>query len=163
MFGSDGTESRAFHIQDGLGIVAAAGVGLETIWISGRDSSVVRRRAEELRVRRLMQGVRDKRSAVITVCAELGAESEEVAFVGDDINDIPGMRACGIALCPKDAASDVIGSADWVLTRLGGRGAVREAIELILRSQEKWDKARETYLSEITGESRTPDRRRSIQ
>jgi len=163
VFGSDGTESRAFHIQDGLGIVAASAVGLATVWISGRDSPVVRRRAEELNVTRFLQGIRDKGAALRTLCDELELAQEAIAFIGDDINDLPGMRAAGVSFCPKDAASDVSCCVDWVLERSGGRGAVREAIELILRSQGIWETARERYLEKITGVPVTRDRSQPIQ
>lgn len=156
MFDSAGNEARAFHIQDGLGIVAAAGVGLRTVWISGRDSPVVRRRAQELQVALLMQGVRDKGRAVREVAKEFRIASSELAFIGDDINDIPGMEESGISLCPKDASRDVVSIADWVLRSDGGRGAVREAIELILECRGEWDLARESYLRKITAAPATP-------
>lgn len=163
VFGSDGTESRAFHIQDGLGIVAASAVGLSTVWISGRDSPAVRRRAGELNIRRLFQGIRDKGTALRTLCEEFDLAPEAIAFIGDDINDIPGMRAAGVSFCPNDAATDVRDCVDWVLERPGGRGAVREAIELILQSQGMWEIARDRYLEKITGEPRMLDRIQSIQ
>jgi 3-deoxy-D-manno-octulosonate 8-phosphate phosphatase (KDO 8-P phosphatase) len=156
VFDSAGNEARAFHIQDGLGMVAAAGVGLRTVWISGRDSPVVRRRAEELRIARLMQGVRDKSAAVKDVVDEFGVSHTEIAFIGDDINDIPGMKASGISLCPEDASQDVLATADWVLHKQGGRGAVREAIELILSCRGEWELARDAYLANLTVAPETP-------
>ena len=129
---------------------------MRTVWISGRDSPVVRRRAEELRIARLMQGVRDKSAAVKDVVDAFGVSHAEIAFIGDDINDIPGMKASGISLCPRDASQDVLATADWVLHKPGGRGAVREAIELILECRGEWDLARESYLRKITAAPETP-------
>jgi len=149
-FDSAGVETRSFHIHDGLGIVAASLVGLRCVWITGRDTPVVRRRAEELSIAGLLQGVKDKGAAVRGFVSSSGLSTAETAFIGDDLNDLPGMRACGVSLAPSDAVPDVQSTVDWVLTRPGGRGAVREAIELILRSRGEWEIARSLYERGIT-------------
>lgn len=155
-FDSAGSESRRFHIHDGLGIVVAATVGLRCVWITGRDSPVVRRRAEELRVTELVQGVRDKASALAQIGARLQVAPDSIAFVGDDLNDLPGMGLAGISFAPSDAAADVRAAADIVLNREGGRGAVREAIEMILRVRGEWDVAVATYLAALTAPESVP-------
>ncbi|MFM7321231.1 MAG: KdsC family phosphatase [Armatimonadota bacterium] len=146
---SDGTESRRFHIRDGLGIVAARRVGFHVVWISGRESVVVRRRAEELGVALLMQAVRDKAEALRAVSESLGIPFDAIAFIGDDLNDLPGFRRAGMALAPSDAARDVREAADLVLETAGGAGAVREALEWILRCRGEWESARDGYIDAL--------------
>jgi 3-deoxy-D-manno-octulosonate 8-phosphate phosphatase (KDO 8-P phosphatase) len=154
-FDSAGNEARRFHTHDGLGIVLAGTVGLRTVWITGRDSPLVARRARELGVTDLLQGVRDKASALAQLGARLAVAPDEIAFIGDDLNDLPGMRFAGVALAPADAARDVRAAADLVVERPGGSGAVREAIEAILRARGDWDAAVATYLAALTAPSST--------
>lgn len=163
VFDSSGAEARRFHIHDGLGIVVAATVGLRCVWITGRDSVVVRRRAEELQVEALLQGVRDKAAALAQIGARLQVAPTDIAFVGDDLNDLPGMRFAGISFAPADAAADVRAAADIVLSRGGGQGAVREAIETILRVRGEWDAAVATYLAALTAPGSAPVPRSSGQ
>jgi 3-deoxy-D-manno-octulosonate 8-phosphate phosphatase (KDO 8-P phosphatase) len=149
VYDSAGAESRRFHIHDGLGIVVAGLVNLQVAWITGRDSPVVARRADELRVAYLEQGVRDKAVAVAMLAVRGGFAPEEIAFIGDDLNDLPGMRAAGVALAPANAVPEVRRAAALVLGRAGGDGAVREAIEAILRARGEWDAAVALYLAHL--------------
>lgn len=151
-FGASGEEFKRFHTQDGLGIVLARGVGLHTAFVTGRESSIVWRRSQELGLPRhlVLQGVKDKVKAVRHITRELELTLEEVAFMGDDLNDLSAMGEVGVALCPADAVSHVRGAADWVAPRNGGAGAVREAIELILTARGDYDNAVARYLEHLT-------------
>ncbi|MBB6050333.1 KdsC family phosphatase [Armatimonas rosea] len=150
-FGANGEELKRFHTQDGLGIVLARGVGLQVAWVTGRDSSIVWRRSQELATPRhlVMQGVKDKVKALEFLARETQVSLSEVAFMGDDLNDLPAMSEAEVALCPADAASHVLRAADWVASRRGGEGAVREAIELILTARGDYDRAVALYLEKL--------------
>jgi 3-deoxy-D-manno-octulosonate 8-phosphate phosphatase (KDO 8-P phosphatase) len=147
-FGSSGEELKRFHTQDGLGIVLARSVGLQTAWVTGRESGIVWRRSQELATPRnlVLQGVKDKVKALHFLAKETETTLAEMAFMGDDLNDLPAMSEAAVALCPADAASHVCAAADWVATRRGGEGAVREAIELILKARGDYDRAVALYL-----------------
>lgn len=151
-FGANGEELKRFHTQDGLGIVLARGVGLQVAWVTGRESSIVWRRSQELATPRhlVLQGVKDKSKALAFLARETEITLSEMAFMGDDLNDLPAMSDAAVALCPSDAASHVQAAADWVATRRGGEGAVREAIELILTARGDYDKAVALYLEKLT-------------
>ncbi len=151
-YASDGTEARRFHIRDGLGIVAARASGMRIVWISGRDSSVVRRRSEELGVDLLLQGVSDKSIALEQVAHEFAIDMAEIAFIGDDLNDLPGLRVSGLSFAPSDAARDVRAEADVVLEARGGEGAIREALEWILECRDEWDSVRSRYVASLSGQ-----------
>ena len=151
-FGANGEELKRFHTQDGLGIVLARTVGLQTAWITGRESSIVWRRSQELATPRhlVLQGVKDKVKALKFLAQETKIPLAQTAFMGDDLNDLPAMSEVAVALCPADAASHVRAAADWVAVRRGGEGAVREAIELILTARGDYDKAVALYLEQLT-------------
>ena len=150
-FGANGEELKRFHTQDGLGVVLARGAGLQIAWITGRESSIVWRRSQELATPRhlVLQGVKDKVKALEHVAKAAELTLAEVAFMGDDLNDLPAMSEAAVALCPSDAASHVQSAADWVSTRRGGEGAVREAIELILTARGDYDRAVALYLEKL--------------
>lgn len=145
-FDDSGGETKRFHIHDGLGIVLARLAGLEIAWITGRTSPIVERRARELGVTFLRQGVRDKASCLVEVAGHAGVRPEEIAFMGDDLNDLPALRQAAVALTPSNTASvEVRAVADYVTARAGGQGAVRDAVELILRARGDWDAALAVY------------------
>lgn len=153
-YGSDGAEMRRFHIHDGLGIVVAAFVGLRIAWISGRRSPVVERRARDLGVTLLQEEVHDKEAALAQMALRAGVGPDETAYVGDDLNDLPALRLAEVGLAPADAVPEVRAAAHVVLSRPGGNGAVREAIELILRTRGIWDAALEAYLASLAASAR---------
>ncbi|MDX1931097.1 MAG: HAD hydrolase family protein [Capsulimonadales bacterium] len=150
IYSDAGQELKAFHIQDGLGIVLAGFSGLGIAWITGRDSPVVRRRAAELKVGLLLQGVRDKGTALSELMVRHGYAPSEVAFMGDDLNDLPAMGRAGVAIAPANAVSEVKRVAHYVTPRAGGQGAVRDAIEMILRARGDYDAALGSYLTSLT-------------
>jgi 3-deoxy-D-manno-octulosonate 8-phosphate phosphatase (KDO 8-P phosphatase) len=134
----DGTEQKSFSVRDGLGLELWHRAGLSSGIISGRSSAAVERRARELKVRFLRQGNPEKVSALDEIISEAGLTHSEVAFIGDDVNDIPLMELCGLGIAVADASDDTRAIADYVTRAKGGRGAIREAVELILKSKDLW-------------------------
>jgi 3-deoxy-D-manno-octulosonate 8-phosphate phosphatase (KDO 8-P phosphatase) len=134
-----GGESKAFFIRDGAAIVWAQRQGLRVGFLSGRPSDATTRRAAELRVSLVAQPGPDKRQAYADILTECGCADDETAYMGDDVLDLPILSRAGLAAAPADAVDEVRGRVHWVSSHPGGRGAVRELLELILRAQGKWD------------------------
>lgn len=135
----DGTESKTFHIRDGAAIVLAGQAGIPVGLLSARSSAATTQRATQLGIRIVSQGVASKPVEFARIVAEHGGDESAVAYMGDDLLDLPVLARAGLAGAPADAAPEVRAQAHWVSQRNGGRGAVREFIELILRAQERWD------------------------
>ena len=152
-FSESGESLKRFHAQDGLGIVLAGHVGLKIAWITGRTSRIVEKRATDLGVAELRQGVHDKAVAVREVCESLGISPENTAFMGDDLNDLPGFGAVGFKMAPANAVPYVRERADWVSVKNGGDGAVREAIDAILVARGDLDRAVALYLASLESTS----------
>lgn len=127
-----GGEFKRFDVHDGMGIAMLREEGVKTAFLSGRHSEATARRAEELGIDLLFNGVRDKLPMLETLMSELGISQEEVAYMGDDVNDAECLRAVGMSFAPSDATSGAKAAADVVTVARGGEGAVREAAELIL-------------------------------
>ena len=138
---------KAFHVQDGMGIALALCAGVEVAFITGRTSDLVRRRARELGVAHVQEGIRDKGAALRELAGRLGLKPEEVAFIGDDLNDLPALAWCGLPVAVAGAPRQVRAAAAWVTEAPGGRGAVRETAERILAAQGKLEDAIASYLS----------------
>jgi 3-deoxy-D-manno-octulosonate 8-phosphate phosphatase (KDO 8-P phosphatase) len=136
---SQGGEMLAFDVQDGHGIKLAQRAGLKVAVISGRGSGALRTRAEDLDLDALVIGRSDKGPAFAELCARQGVAPARVAAVGDDLQDLPLLGAAGLSFAPADAVAEVRAAVDCVLTRDGGRRAVREMIELLLRARGDWD------------------------
>ncbi len=130
---------RVFHVHDGFGFYLARQAGLQLAICSGKDEDEIRDRAEALRVPTLRLGRLDKDVAVREILDELSVSPDEAMFVGDDLFDLPGMAETGFAAAPADARPEVREYADWVLPLPGGKGAVREAIEGVLKARGLWD------------------------
>ena len=139
-------DQKAFHTRDGLGLELLHRAGLQSGIISGRTSSAVKRRAESLRMKFVRQGCEDKEQAFAEILAEAGVTNAEVAFAGDDLNDIPLMLKSGLGIAVADAALETREHAHYVTHARGGEGAVREAVELILKAQGRWDEVLRHYL-----------------
>jgi 3-deoxy-D-manno-octulosonate 8-phosphate phosphatase (KDO 8-P phosphatase) len=135
---STGGESKPFFIRDGLGMVWARKAGVEVGLLSGRPSEATTRRADELGLRIVSQGSNDKRGAFAHILATHGFDAREVAYMGDDLVDLPILGQAGLSTAPADAVDDVRSTVDWVSRHPGGRGAVRELVELVLTAQERW-------------------------
>jgi 3-deoxy-D-manno-octulosonate 8-phosphate phosphatase (KDO 8-P phosphatase) len=143
----NGEDQKAFHTRDGLGIELLHRAGLMSGIISGRISSALERRAQSLGVSFLWQGREDKRQAFADTLAQAGVTRDEVAFVGDDLTDLPLMVQCALAVAVADAAAEVKARAHYVTAANGGNGAVREVVELILKAQGRWDDVVKSYLT----------------
>jgi 3-deoxy-D-manno-octulosonate 8-phosphate phosphatase (KDO 8-P phosphatase) len=144
----DGTESKQFDIKDGTGIVLAQRAGITVGFLSARMSASTARRAAQLGVTLLHQGVANKLEAYEHIVDRLLVDDEDVAYMGDDVVDLPVLAKAGLAAAPADATADVTSRVHWVSRARGGHGAARELIELILRAQEKWDPIVREYLKE---------------
>jgi 3-deoxy-D-manno-octulosonate 8-phosphate phosphatase (KDO 8-P phosphatase) len=136
---ADGSESKTFDIRDGTAIVLAQRAGLRTGLLSARQSGATAERAAQLRIPIVRQGAADKLETLEEILAGEGLSPAEVAFMGDDLLDLPVIGHVGLGAAPADAASEVKSRAHWIATRKGGDGAVRELIELVLKAQDRWD------------------------
>ena len=135
---SNGIETKNFDVQDGFGIVFLKKCGIKTAIISARESGVVLHRAKDLKIDKVYVGVYPKLSAYEDMLEEFKVLDEEVCFIGDDVADLGVMRRCGVSVAVANAVFEVKQIADHVTVRQGGRGAVREIIELILQAQGHW-------------------------
>jgi 3-deoxy-D-manno-octulosonate 8-phosphate phosphatase (KDO 8-P phosphatase) len=133
-----GEEIKAFHVRDGSGLKLWTSLGKHAGIITGRRSAIVDRRAKELGIQAVTQGADDKRVAMEQMLKSLGGTPEQTCVVGDDIVDIAMMRTAGLAVAVADACPEAKEDAHYVTEARGGRGAVREVIELILRAQGRW-------------------------
>lgn len=135
---ADGTELKSFHARDGAGIKLLPLAGIVPAIVTGRTSIPTARRAAELGIEEVHQGISDKGDCLRGICERLGIDLRQAAYVGDDLSDLPAMRACGFSAAPADAAPEVRDAADFVAALPGGRGAVREVIETLLRREGAW-------------------------
>jgi len=142
---NEGIEAKGFNIKDGLGLNLLKRAGIEVGIITGRHSAVVAHRARELGIGQVVQGCHDKLAAAQVIAGELSLEMHELAFAGDDLIDLKLLANVGLALSVADGVDEVQQVAHHVATVPGGRGAVREMCELILKSQGLWDKAVAPY------------------
>lgn len=145
---SDGRELKSFHAADGAGIKYFQRVGKHVAFISGRNSPAVTARAAELGVAIVHQNAKDKLPVYRQVLGELGLDEARAAVMGDDLTDLPLMRRCGLAIAPANAAAEVRAAAAMVTGACGGQGAVREAVEVILRAAGLWDQILHRYVKE---------------
>lgn len=145
----EGREHKHFHIADGLGFRLAEAVGIKIAIISGRKSRAVEQRMNRLPAEDVLQGVGDKAAALRQLMARHGLAPSQVAFVGDDLNDLLAFDAAGVKIAVANAAPQLKRRANYITERAGGHGAAREAIEAILRAQGRYDEAVSQYLIEI--------------
>jgi 3-deoxy-D-manno-octulosonate 8-phosphate phosphatase (KDO 8-P phosphatase) len=141
-------ETKGFHAHDGTAISLARLGGIRTGIITKRVSETVRLRARDLRLDFVYQGIADKAGALEKICREAGVTPEQVAYVGDDVIDLPVMRRCGLAIAVANARESVKDEAHVVVDHNGGDGAARDAVEYILKAQGSLDRAVEEYLGE---------------
>ncbi len=140
-----GVESKHFHVKDGAAIAFWRRLGKKVAIISGRSAPCVDVRAAELGIAPVIQGSTDKKAAILGLIQEFGLEAGQVCAMGDDLADLSMLASSGLAACPSDASPEVIESAHIVSDFPGGRGAVREVIEIILKNQGTWDGLVEGY------------------
>lgn len=134
-YDSTGVETKSFNVKDGLGISLAIRHGLTLGIITARQSTILERRCQELGIQHLIQNTRTKLPAFEALATELGVSLSQVAYIGDDLPDLPPMQAAGLAACPANAAREVLDMAYVVSKHAGGDGAVRELLEFILDCQ----------------------------
>ena len=139
-------EAKGFHAQDGAGISIARIAGIKTGLITRRNSETVALRARDLRLEVVRQGSRDKLKVFREILGSEGLPASEVAFVGDDVIDLPVMRNCGFSVAVANARREVKAAAHYVTPHSGGDGAARDVIEFILKAQGKWKQSVETYI-----------------
>ena len=148
IYDDDGRELKRFHVRDGSALKYWQLAGRRAGILTGRTSEVVKVRAKELGITPVIQGATNKLAAYRDMIASLGVEMRQVTFVGDDLPDIPVLRHCGLAVAVADACPEVLAESQFVTRASGGKGAVREVIEFILRSQGQWAKIVERYRNE---------------
>ena len=142
---NDGGEAKAFDVKDGHGLKLVQRAGIQVGIITGRQSDIVARRAAELGIELVYQGVKDKMQPFQEILGNLGLEASEVAYVGDDLVDLPVMQQVGFSATVADAVDDIKQYADLVTSRPGGRGAVREVCDYLLKESGRWTSVTSRY------------------
>ena len=143
---ADGSEAKGFHIRDGAAMVWAQRAGLTVGLLSARSSGATTHRAAQLAIRLVVEGANSKLAAYERILRDTGLPDSAVAYMGDDLLDLPVLTRVGLSAAPADAAAEVRSRVDWVSTAAGGRGAVREFIEMVLRGQNRWDNVVREYV-----------------
>jgi 3-deoxy-D-manno-octulosonate 8-phosphate phosphatase (KDO 8-P phosphatase) len=142
-----GAEVKAFHVRDGSGLKMWMALGRKAAILTGRQSAPVARRGAELGLTAVVQGADDKLAAFDQLLATHGQRADQAAYIGDDVPDLPVLRRCGLAVAVADACPEVRAVAQYVTGVCGGRGAVRETIELLMHAQGGWREALARYLA----------------
>ena len=132
----EGEVFKSFNVKDGYGIANLYKIDILPVIITGRKSKIVEYRAKELNIKEIYQGVHNKVDKLKYICEKYKISLKEVAYIGDDINDLECMKICGISACPNDAAEEVLDSVDYICKKNGGEGAVREFINFISNNGE---------------------------
>jgi 3-deoxy-D-manno-octulosonate 8-phosphate phosphatase (KDO 8-P phosphatase) len=148
IYADDSTEVKHFHVRDGSGLAIWKHVGKRAAIITGRTSRIVEVRAAELNITPVFQGATQKLEPFLQILSATGFTAEQACFIGDDLPDLPAMRRCGLAGAVADACPEVLAEAHYITQASGGRGAVRETIELILSCQGQWQRIVERFRNE---------------
>lgn len=148
----DGEQVKTFHAHDGLGMRLAVVHGLKIAWVTGNQSPAVTQRAKALGIQDVCQNARMKSVAIGELVAKHGLAHDEMAFVGDDLNDLPAFERVGVSFAVANAVDEVKRRADIVTTHSGGRGAIREIVEMLLKARGEWDQAVAGFLAELERE-----------
>ncbi|MEM6998275.1 MAG: HAD-IIIA family hydrolase [Pseudomonadota bacterium] len=147
ILGESGNEYKSFHVRDGHGLVMLLETGCKIAVITARSSKIVAERMASLGIEYVYQGEKDKGARLMQLIDELGFDRSDVAYVGDDVIDLPAMTKVGLPVAVADARQEVKDYAEWVTEERGGQGAVREVCELIMKAQDKYDAKIKNYLS----------------
>jgi len=147
ILGESGNEYKSFHVRDGHGLVMLLETGCKIAVITARSSNIVAERMQSLGIKYVFQGEKDKGARLLKLIEELGLEQEQVAYVGDDVIDLPAMIHVGLPIAVADAHIEVKNIAAWITENRGGLGAAREVCELIMRAQNKYDDRIKRYLT----------------
>jgi YrbI family 3-deoxy-D-manno-octulosonate 8-phosphate phosphatase len=135
-YGSDGEVLKKFNTRDGMGLARVREIGIAVALVSGEDSAIVHARAAKLKIDDVFTGVTNKRTVIDELTARKDVKLEEVAFIGDDLNDLPALECVGLACAVADAAEPVKAIAHYVTQRRGGDGAVREVCEFLIAAKQ---------------------------
>jgi 3-deoxy-D-manno-octulosonate 8-phosphate phosphatase (KDO 8-P phosphatase) len=138
IYDQSGNEIKAFSVRDGAAIKWLQRAGIEVGILSGRNSAPLAARAKELGIEKIIQGTFDKLPAFENFCEDFDINAEDIAYIGDDLHDLPVLKRVALSACPADAVDEVRNIADYICKADGGRGVVREVAELLLKSQKKW-------------------------
>lgn len=149
VYTSTGEELKSFSVKDGLGLTAARKSGIKLGIITARISPMVERRAKELHFDALLMGHANKTEALRALCAEYQIDLKTIAYMGDDLNDLGALQLVGLPMAPNNAVPEVKQLAKFISTVNGGQGAVREAVEYILKNQGLWETVVADYAREI--------------
>jgi 3-deoxy-D-manno-octulosonate 8-phosphate phosphatase (KDO 8-P phosphatase) len=147
MFDNQGIEAKTFHVRDGMGIKLWQRAGHHFGLLTGRTSQIVRLRATELGIDIIRQGIAEKLPTALEIVADLGLDIRQVCYIGDDLPDIPLLQAVGLGVAVADADAEVRRIARHTTQAAGGRGAVRETVEFILKNQHCWDDLVQRYFT----------------
>lgn|SRR3989338_1180341 len=145
VFGNYGDELKFFDVQDGFGLVMLRRTGFKTIMISAKKSRINQKRAKEVQIVKIYQNAFDKLKIYEKILKKFKADDQEVCFVGDDLIDVPVLRRVGLAVAVQNAVKEAKEIAHYVTEKSGGRGAVREITDMILKTQGKWAEATKRY------------------
>ncbi len=145
VYDNEGNELKFFDVKDGHGLKMLQRAGFKIGFVTGRESALVSRRAEELEVDFLYQGAKNKAVPYEEILQRMGCQDDEVAYIGDDLIDLPIILRAGFSVAVCDAVDEVIESADYMTKRPGGRGAVREVCDLLLKASGRWPEVTERY------------------
>ena len=147
-----GEQLKMFSVYDGLGIRLAMNYGLKIAWVTGNSTDSVVQRARTLGVTDVYQSARFKSNTIKQIAEDHGLEMDEIAYIGDDLNDLPAFEFVGVSFAVANAVTEVRERADVVTVRSGGAGAVREAIEDIFKARNQWAEAVSSFLDELARE-----------
>lgn len=146
IYGVGDEQVKVFNAQDGLGIRLAREAGLEVVIVTGNSATAIEHRANDLGLPEIFQGAKYKAKAIQEICRRSGVSPEQIGFIGDDLNDLPAFDAGCVCFAVANAVEEVKTRADYVTSKHGGHGAVREVIELILKAQGRWEEAVRAFL-----------------
>lgn len=139
---------KAFNVKDGFALVNWLKLGGEVAILTGKKSNIVERRAKELGIKYIIQGSKNKKQDLKNLLKELNITFENVAYMGDDLNDLGVMKSVGFSACPKDSIQEVLEITNFISSKNGGDGAVREFLEHIMKKNGMWKKILEKYSNE---------------
>jgi 3-deoxy-D-manno-octulosonate 8-phosphate phosphatase (KDO 8-P phosphatase) len=145
IYDSRGRDLKFFDVHDGLGVYVLRKAGIKTILITAKDSKTIRFRAQDMQVEAIFKNISPKSAILDKILKTYKVDTSEICFVGDDLVDLCLMKRVGLPIAVSNASSDIKEAASYVTSKDGGRGAVREIAELILKSQGKWDEVLKTY------------------
>lgn len=140
IYSRDGSETKIFNVKDGLGLKLAMAAGIKVGIVTGRQSAALDHRCRDLGIRYSFAGIQDKAGILEKIAEETRVAPEHMAYMGDDLPDLPLMRRIGLSIAVADAHKSILEDADWTTSAAGGKGAVREVCEALLKARGKWEK-----------------------